>query len=308
MLPHYFEHFKNPVLRWVAIVCWVGARSSEISVFFCHLAKLICSNDNVTIVIPCCCRKKKERFCSCLLQISAGIIQSVPKKLCCVYTSANETEPVSRASPWQVPSTCSSQQVRLTAPWHFLGLCPNVSQGDFLCRRTKRFFTIRTKITSANEYENIFFQPGEVAIASDTSALTTKLMHCEEALGDHNSFSSMSPKHLCTLAYFFVICHASEHIPQCANSLLLPGLLLCRDARLKHQMAPIFLTWWVTTQSWQLVLAQALPLCLALHAFKVLNDRMPNKSLWNDFVLAQILRGACLLVIAGWDDENCTWV
>lgn len=182
MLPHYFEHFKNPVLIWVAIVCWVGARSSEISVFFCHLAKLICSNDNVTIVIPCCCRKKKERFCSCLLQISAGIIQSVPKKLCCVYTSANETEPVSRASPWQVPSTCSSQQVRLTAPWHFLGLCPNVSQGDFLCRRTKRFFTIRTKITSANEYENNFFQPGEVAIASDTSALTTKLMHCEEAL------------------------------------------------------------------------------------------------------------------------------
>lgn len=165
----------------------------------------------------------------------------MPAKLRVFTLVQMRAESVSRALPWQVPSTCCSQQVSITAPWHFLGLYPNISQGDFLCKRTKRFFHNKDK-TSANEYENIFFQPGEVATASDTSALTAKLMHCKEALGDHDSFLSTSPKHLCTLAYFFVICQASEHIPQRANSLLLPGLLLCWDARLKHQMTQIFLT------------------------------------------------------------------
>lgn len=140
MLAHRFEHFKNSILRWDAIVCWVGAHSNEISMFFCHLAKLICSNVNVTTVILYCCKKKK-RFCSCLLWISSGIIQSVPAKLCCICTCAT----VSRASPWQVPSTCCSQQVEIAEPWHLLGFFPNASQGDFLFKRTKRFFHNKDK-------------------------------------------------------------------------------------------------------------------------------------------------------------------
>lgn len=51
MLAHYFEHFQNSILRWDAIVCWVGVHSGEIRVFFCRLAKLIGTNVNVTIVI-----------------------------------------------------------------------------------------------------------------------------------------------------------------------------------------------------------------------------------------------------------------
>lgn len=61
MLAHYFEHFQNSILRWDAIVCWVGAHSSEISMFFCHLAELVGSNVNVTIVILCCWKKKKRK-------------------------------------------------------------------------------------------------------------------------------------------------------------------------------------------------------------------------------------------------------
>lgn len=242
MLPHYFEHFKNPALRWVAIVCWVGARSSEISVFFCHLAKLICSNANVTVVILCCCRKKGEILLLLALNFSWDNSVSA-SKVESVYTSANESrtclKSFAMASAKHLLLPAGEHYSTLALPW----IVPKyITRWLFMQENKEIFFTIRTKITSVNEYENIFFQPGEVAIASDTSALTAKLMHCTEALGDHDSSLSTSPKHLCTLAYFFFICQASEHIPQRANSLLLPGLLLCWDARLKHQMAQIFLT------------------------------------------------------------------
>lgn len=45
-----------------------------------------------------------------------------------------------------------------------------------------------------------------------------------------------------TFSHFFMSLCDLERTPQCANLLLFPGLLLCQDARLKHQMASIFLT------------------------------------------------------------------
>lgn len=68
------------------------------------------------------------------------------------------------------------QQVGVARAWHFLGFFPNTSQGDFLFKRTKKVFTISTKITSVNGYQNTFQFSG-VALASGTSALAAEVMH-----------------------------------------------------------------------------------------------------------------------------------
>jgi len=103
-----------------------------------------------------------------------------------VFTRAQlSAEPVSRASPWQAPAAPSR--------WKLQNLGTSL---DF----SQIFFTIRMKITSANEYKSIF-QFSEVAVAPDTSALTTELMHQKDALGDNNPFVfNVTPTNLCTLS------------------------------------------------------------------------------------------------------------
>lgn len=179
--------------------------------FFCHLAKSICSNVNIIILIPCC--YKRDRFCSCLLSITAGIVQSVPTKFCCVYSIAAESRICLKSLTM---ARSKHLQVRIAELWHFLGLYPNMSQGDILCKETKRFFfIIRTKITSAHKCENIFFQSSDVAIVSDTSALTTK--QCTTRRLWKTFIINVTQVFLYALAYFFVICYIFEQIPQFAN-------------------------------------------------------------------------------------------
>lgn len=128
----------------------------------------------------------------------------MPTKFCCVYSIAAESRTCLKSLTM---ASSKHLQVRIAELWHFLGLYPNMSQGDILCKETKRFFfIIRTKITSAHKCENIFFQSSDVAIVSDTSALTTK--HYKEALEDlyyqcHTSVSVCSCIFLCHLLYFW---------------------------------------------------------------------------------------------------------
>lgn len=103
----------------------------------------------------------------------------------------------------------------------------------FYSKEQRNFVTISTKVTSVNEYQNIF-QFSEVALASGISALTAELMPWKDVVGDQDSLFSMPHKEtsLDTFSHFFVSLCDFEETPQCQNLLLFPGWVLCWDARL----------------------------------------------------------------------------
>lgn len=165
--------------------------------FFCHLAKSICSDVNVIILIPCC--YKKERFCSCLLSITARIVQSVPTKFCCVYTIAAESrtclKSLTMANSKHLLLLAGENCRALALPW----FVPRyVTRWHLMQRNKEDFFIIRTKITSAQKYE-----------ASSFSSVMWPLSQILQPWQESNALQggsgrpllSMSHKCFCTLLH-----------------------------------------------------------------------------------------------------------
>lgn len=72
MLAHCFEHFKT--LFWDGVQLSAKWDSSEIRMFFCHLAESICSNVNIATVGPSTGKKKIKEKKEILLLFTLNFI------------------------------------------------------------------------------------------------------------------------------------------------------------------------------------------------------------------------------------------
>lgn len=231
MLAHCFEHFYNSILRWDAIVCWVGAHSSEIRMFFYHLAKSICSNVNVAIVSPWCWKKRKI-----LLLFTFNFIWDASVSASKVMLYLHEHNWGQNLSQELHYARCQAHAA--PSRWELQELGTSLDFSQIHCKVTyskeqRSFFHNKHKnnicewiskhlsVQWAGSCLWYFSSDGRVAALEGYAWGSGFFIF----YAMQRNISAQFLPFLCQPLWF-------EETPQCQNLLLFPGLVLCRDARL----------------------------------------------------------------------------